>query len=62
LNRRCDSPNFQSGRVVPEYDDEAVREVMVGNYRLMYRLWSEDVEIVAVIHGARLIQEKDIPK
>jgi toxin ParE1/3/4 len=26
------------GRVVPEYEDETIRELIVGNYRVVYRL------------------------
>jgi addiction module RelE/StbE family toxin len=44
-----------SGRVVPEYELNSVRELMEGNYRLIY-LVNDDkdvVEVLAVIHGAR---------
>ncbi|PYM62677.1 MAG: type II toxin-antitoxin system RelE/ParE family toxin [Candidatus Rokuibacteriota bacterium] len=46
--------NPLSGRVVPEIDDEALREVIHGNYRIVYRLRLDLVEIVTVFHGARL--------
>lgn len=41
------------GRVVPEYDDETIREVIVGNYRVVYRLRGQRIGIVAVVHGSR---------
>lgn len=41
------------GRVVPELQDAAVREVFVGSFRLVYRLTREEVQILAFIHGAR---------
>jgi plasmid stabilization system protein ParE len=44
------------GRRVPEWDDDRYRERGVYSYRLIYRVVSEDrVEILGVIHGARLL-------
>lgn len=45
----------QSGRVVPEIDDPAVREVIQGSYRIVYRLIREEIHIVTVHHAARLL-------
>lgn len=42
-----------SGRVVPEAKDQRVREVVVENYRIIYRLKKGMIQILAVIHGAR---------
>ena len=41
------------GRIVPEYEDESIREVIVGNYRVVCRLRGERVGIATVVHGAR---------
>ena len=30
-----------SGRVVPEMDDESIRELIIGNYRIIYRIVSK---------------------
>jgi toxin ParE1/3/4 len=46
----------QSGRVVPEVGDESLREVLYGNYRLVYRLHAESVEVITVYHAARLLR------
>ena len=48
--------NSRSGRVVPEVGDESLREVIHGNYRLVYRLRHESIEIATVFHGARLFR------
>jgi toxin ParE1/3/4 len=45
-----------SGRVVPEVDNDAIRELIYGNYRIVYRVRSDVVEIVTVFHGARLFR------
>lgn len=41
------------GRVVPEYRDETIRELIVGTYRVVYRLREQRIGIVAVAHGSR---------
>ncbi len=45
----------ERGRVVPEYEDPAVREVIVGNYRLVYRIRADIIGVIGVIHGARVM-------
>lgn len=49
----------RSGRVVPEFEDEALREIITGNYRIIYRLRGEEVQIIRIRHGARLLEESD---
>jgi toxin ParE1/3/4 len=46
----------QAGRKVPEFDDESIRELVVYSYRIIYRLQEEEAQIVAVIHGKRVLQ------
>jgi len=41
------------GRIVPEFRDESLRELIVGNYRVVYRLARNRVDIVAIVHGSR---------
>nr|WP_208019708.1 type II toxin-antitoxin system RelE/ParE family toxin [Candidatus Chlorobium masyuteum] len=41
-----------SGRSVPEYDLEQVREVIEGPYRIIYYIKLNQIDILAVIHGA----------
>ena len=48
--------NQLSGRVVPEMGEEALREVIHGNYRIVSRLRPDQVEVVTVFHGARLFR------
>ena len=43
-----------AGRIVPELEDEAIRERFVYSYRLIYRLESNRITILAIIHGKRL--------
>lgn len=53
--------NFpESGRMIPEAEDPALREIIVQGYRVMYRLEPERALILAVMHGRRDVagQEK----
>ena len=49
----------RSGRVVPEIGREDIREVIVQSYRVIYRLLSDEVEILTIHHGARPLQGFD---
>jgi toxin ParE1/3/4 len=42
-----------SGAEVPEYGNEAIREVFVQPYRILYRVAGAEVQIIALIHHAR---------
>src|SRR5438128_123953 len=46
------------GWSVPEYDRDDIRERLVHNYRIIYRLRGECIEIVTIIHGARLLPRR----
>ena len=47
-----------SGRVIPELGVPLLRELIEGGYRLMYEVFSDRVEMFAVLHGARDIPSK----
>ena len=43
------------GRVVPDFNNELIRELIEGNYRIIYKVEPETVIIVRVHHSARLL-------
>jgi toxin ParE1/3/4 len=43
----------RSGRMVPEYEIDEVRQVVESTYRLIYLIKEEQVEILAVMHTSR---------
>ena len=43
------------GRVVPEFDDENVREVFAFSYRIIYEISGTKVTIATVMHGSRML-------
>jgi plasmid stabilization system protein ParE len=46
-----------SGRRVPELGEQSpeARELLVSDYRILYRVLDDAVEIVTVFHGRRLL-------
>lgn len=41
------------GALVPEYEEETIRELLEQSYRIIYRVRGDRVEILSVVHGAR---------
>jgi toxin ParE1/3/4 len=46
----------RAGHKVPEFDDENIRELIVYSYRIIYRVWENEIVITVVIHGKRSLQ------
>ncbi len=51
------SAHPHSGRIVPEYGELELRELIVFPYRLIYRVKSDRIDVIAVFHGAQLLPE-----
>jgi plasmid stabilization system protein ParE len=47
----------RSGRMVPEYGKEDLREFLYESYRIVYRIRGSGVEVAAVVHAARLLPD-----
>lgn len=47
-----------SGRKVPEYDAEDIRELIEKPYRIIYRIKPDQIDVLAVIHGAMLLPDE----
>ena len=41
------------GRVIPEVGVSKIREILFGNYRIIYRVRKNRIQILTVIHGSR---------
>lgn len=51
------------GRVVPEINNKVIREVISGNYRIVYKIVNEfQVDILRVYHSARLLKADRLDK
>ena len=47
-----------SGRKVPEYQSEDIRELIEKPYRIIYRIKADQIDVLAVIHSAHLLPEE----
>jgi toxin ParE1/3/4 len=50
----------ESGRVVPEVNNRAIRELIYGNYRIVYRVEEKRVSILTVRHGKQILPVDEI--
>ena len=49
------------GRIVPEINEKNIREIISGNYRIVYRIINENqADILRVYHSARLLKKDTI--
>ncbi|CAN5257238.1 hypothetical protein BH23BAC3_BH23BAC3_36420 [soil metagenome] len=49
------TPHPRKGRKVPEYERDDIREVFHHPYRIIYLIKADVIEILSVIHDARLL-------
>ncbi len=47
----------ESGRKVPEIGRNEIREIIVGNYRIIYRSQKQVIEILTVYHSSKLLNK-----
>jgi len=45
------------GRIVPEYNNPDLREIIYQNYRILYKISGNAIYLVLVIHGSRILPE-----
>ena len=50
----------QGGRVVPEFGRADVREIFVRTYRIVYRVLPDEIHVLTVFEGSRLLRPSDI--
>ena len=44
-----------SGRMVLEYSAADIREIIEAPYRIIYRIKQDQIDVLAVVHGAQLL-------
>ena len=50
-----------SGRMVPEFSREELREIVLGNYRIVYRVERARLTVLTVFEGHRLLDRPEKP-
>ena len=48
----------RSGRVVPEFGEGCLRELIYGSYRIIYLLRSDTCYVIALVHASRRLLER----
>ncbi len=49
-----------SGKILPEFSNHKVRQLITGNYRIVYRSYEETITILAIYHTARILNPSRI--
>ena len=47
----------RSGRKTPEYRDDKIREILEGNYRIIYKILKNQIDVLSVIHMRQNLKE-----
>jgi toxin ParE1/3/4 len=50
----------ESGRVVPDTSNRTIRELIYGNYRIVYRVEEERISVFTVRHGKQILPVDEI--
>jgi len=50
----------RSGRIVPELNEDIIREIVYGNYRIIYRIEMEQISILTIRNIRQILPEIEI--
>jgi addiction module RelE/StbE family toxin len=53
---RCAADTALAGRIVPEFNQTDMREVFLGNYRIVYRVGGDGILVLTVFEGHQLLK------
>lgn len=58
LRRRAKSAadTALAGRIVPEFNQNDIREVFLGNYRIVYRVRGDGILVLTIFEGHQLLK------
>jgi plasmid stabilization system protein ParE len=48
------------GRIVPELNNAQFREIIYGNYRIIYRIEKKQMSVLTIRHGKQILPIKEI--
>lgn len=57
---RCEQlrPHPESGRIVPEFGRPEIRELIHGNYRLIYEVKTKQIDMLTIWHTSQELPDK----
>jgi len=50
----------ESGRIVPEIDKPHIREIIHGNYRIIYKIRQEEIFILTIRHFKQILPSDEV--
>ncbi len=50
----------ESGRTVPETNNQKIRELIYSNYRIIYRIEEKQISVLTVRHGRQILPADEI--
>ena len=50
----------EMGRIVPEIENNQFREIIYGNYRIIYRIEKKQISILTIRHGKQILPIDEI--
>lgn len=48
------------GRIVPELNNAQFREIIYGNYRIIYRIEKKQISVLTIRHGKQILPINEI--
>ncbi|MBI3509168.1 MAG: type II toxin-antitoxin system RelE/ParE family toxin [Bacteroidetes bacterium] len=52
-----------AGKIVPEIGNKNIREIILGNYRIVYKIVSvKNIDIISIHHSSRLLNKAILKK
>jgi len=54
------SKNPERGRIVPEFSIKAIRELIYKNYRIVYLIKKNRIEVLTVFEGHQLLKKEEV--
>ena len=53
-------PFPESGNIVPEMHREDIRQLVMGNYRIIYRIGTDQISVLTVRHHRQIFPDQDL--
>ncbi len=50
-----------SGRMVPELENDQYKELIIGNYRVIYKITETQIQILTIRNFKQLLSSSDLP-
>ena len=60
VERLSDFP--ERGRVVPELNNKMIREIVIGNYRVIYKMETNEISVLTVRHVKQVLSIEELAK